>query len=206
MFVSHNMAAVQNLCDSAVVLERGQVVFQGGALEGVQAYVRSMAEPVDSGDLTALARHGQGGIRFIALSLRRGQELIAKHVCGDPLDLGIRYKLAPDFDGNDFNVQVRFQDENGVILFSLWNRMVERERAQYPREGWMWFHIPRLPLRPGVYHLTLLVKSHRGTEDWLDQTIDFEIIEGDFFGTGRMPVKAAGPILVEHSFSVAPAE
>jgi lipopolysaccharide transport system ATP-binding protein len=202
LFVSHNMAAVQNLCDSAVVLHRGQVVFRGGAREGVQAYVKSMAEPVNNGDLTGLARHGLGGMRFTALRLRRAGEVVSRHVCGDPLDLGMKYALAPDFEGSEFNVQVRFQDENGAILFSLWNKMVERGRASYPREGWLVFHVNRLPLRPGIYHLTFLVKSHRGTEDWLDQTLDFEVVDGDFFGTGRMPVKAAGPILVDHSFKV----
>lgn len=41
LFVSHNMAAVKSLCTRAVVLEYGNVVFDGGASEAVDYYLKS---------------------------------------------------------------------------------------------------------------------------------------------------------------------
>jgi len=39
LFVSHNMAAVENLCRRVIVLERGRLAFSGTAREGVNYYI-----------------------------------------------------------------------------------------------------------------------------------------------------------------------
>ena len=41
LFVSHNMAAVKTLCSKGIVLNKGQVVFQGGVGEAVDQYMVS---------------------------------------------------------------------------------------------------------------------------------------------------------------------
>src|SRR5712692_6188799 len=43
LFVSHNMAAVENLCQRGVVLERGRVVFDGTAKDAVQHYLSGIS-------------------------------------------------------------------------------------------------------------------------------------------------------------------
>jgi lipopolysaccharide transport system ATP-binding protein len=187
-----------------VVLDHGQVAFRGSAADGVNAYVRSLADRSADGDLSRLPRHGAGGVRLNELRLRRGKELITRHICGDPLEIALRYQVAEELVVSDLSLQVRLQDENGATVLTLWNKSVERDRPEYPRGGWASFLIQRLPLRPGVYKLSMWVKSHRGIEDWLDHTLDFEVIDGDFFGTGRMPPKDTGPVLVDHVFRVLP--
>ncbi|SDH42005.1 lipopolysaccharide transport system ATP-binding protein [Flavobacterium omnivorum] len=41
LFVSHNMAAVKQLCTRGIVLENGKVVFEGGITEAVDSYINS---------------------------------------------------------------------------------------------------------------------------------------------------------------------
>lgn len=41
LFVSHNMAAVESLCRSAIILENGGIVFNGAVTEGIGKYLRS---------------------------------------------------------------------------------------------------------------------------------------------------------------------
>src|SRR5205085_472902 len=43
LFVSHNMAAVQNLCQRGVVLSEGKLVYDGGAEEAIQRYLHSVS-------------------------------------------------------------------------------------------------------------------------------------------------------------------
>src|SRR5437660_2645129 len=43
LFVSHNMAAVENLCRTGVVLNRGEVAFQGSAKEAVHYYLNQLS-------------------------------------------------------------------------------------------------------------------------------------------------------------------
>jgi lipopolysaccharide transport system ATP-binding protein len=50
LFVSHNMAAVEHLCRSGLVLQHGEVAFRGTARDAVDHYVRSAAvNPHDPG-------------------------------------------------------------------------------------------------------------------------------------------------------------
>jgi lipopolysaccharide transport system ATP-binding protein len=44
LFVTHNMAAVENLCRRAIVLQRGHIVFDGPAKEGIDHYYQSVAD------------------------------------------------------------------------------------------------------------------------------------------------------------------
>ena len=46
LFVSHNMSAIQDLCRSAYWLDKGRVVFSGGARETVAAYLSKHAQEV----------------------------------------------------------------------------------------------------------------------------------------------------------------
>ena len=39
--------------------------------------------------------------------------------------------------------------------------------------------------------------------DWVQRALEFNVIEGDFFGTGRMPSRAHQAVLVEQGWSVA---
>lgn len=45
LFVSHNLAAVKQLCESAIVLQNGKLVFRGSAVDGVAEYLRQGAAP-----------------------------------------------------------------------------------------------------------------------------------------------------------------
>jgi lipopolysaccharide transport system ATP-binding protein len=44
LFVSHNLAAVKDLCRTAIVLQHGQVAFQGPVVEGIARYTQSQVE------------------------------------------------------------------------------------------------------------------------------------------------------------------
>src|SRR6185437_552740 len=43
LFVSHNMAAVENLCERAIVLQKGRLIFDGSAKQAVQHYIRGLS-------------------------------------------------------------------------------------------------------------------------------------------------------------------
>lgn len=47
LFVSHNMAAVTTLCQRAILLEKGEMVFDGPAREGVERYLSNNISDID---------------------------------------------------------------------------------------------------------------------------------------------------------------
>jgi len=41
LFVSHNMAAIENLCNGSLVIENGKIIFNGGVKESIEYYLES---------------------------------------------------------------------------------------------------------------------------------------------------------------------
>jgi len=41
LFVSHNMAAIENLCNCSLVIENGKIIFNGGVKESIEYYLES---------------------------------------------------------------------------------------------------------------------------------------------------------------------
>jgi len=208
LFVSHNMATVSSLCHSALVLQRGNLVFRGPTAGAIRHYLELGAQGDDDGNLSGAERSGLGGVRILRWGYA-SQHSESGYLCGAPLELAFYYECVPDFDLRDFRFEVRFRDEFGSSLFTLSNKYVERERTQFGRSGWMTFALDELPLRPGAYPLTIWIESPRGIEDYLDRAVRFEVTNADFFGTGRAleGVSGAaaldtGSLLVRHRFTV----
>jgi lipopolysaccharide transport system ATP-binding protein len=55
LFVSHNMAAVQRLCSTGLLLEHGEPAFRGTATDTVRRYVESSSSPYENPDLAWVA-------------------------------------------------------------------------------------------------------------------------------------------------------
>src|SRR5262249_13221717 len=74
VFVSHNMAAVENLCDRTVWIADGKVRRDGDTREVIRAYLNSF-EAADHGtvDLGGVrGRRGTGAVRFLKMEFLNG--------------------------------------------------------------------------------------------------------------------------------------
>jgi lipopolysaccharide transport system ATP-binding protein len=73
-----------------------------------------------------------------------------------------------------------------------------------PSSGTIRCLIPRLPLSQNLYLLTLFLEVNREIEDWVINAIELEVIDGDFYGTGRVyPEGWRGKgVLVNHQWVI----
>src|SRR5207253_10512678 len=55
LFVSHNMAAVENLCQRGIVLSQGRLTFNGTAKEAIEFYLHSVSGEGSHGHVVDLA-------------------------------------------------------------------------------------------------------------------------------------------------------
>ena len=56
----------------------------------------------------------------------------------------------------------------------------------------------RLPLVEGRYSLTLFMEASGQICDWITSAIDFTVIQGDFYSTGRLPPLSQGVFLPDY--------
>ena len=58
-------------------------------------------------------------------------------------------------------------------------------------------HVPRLPLIPGVYYLSVGCGASRVQLDFLPRASKLTVHEADVFGTGRLPKPSQGMVIVD---------
>jgi lipopolysaccharide transport system ATP-binding protein len=59
-----------------------------------------------------------------------------------------------------------------------------------------------LPVLQGVYPLSIWCTVGEELEDLVANAAQLSVVEGDFYGTGTLPPKVNGDVLIRHSFSV----
>src|SRR4029077_82803 len=64
--------------------------------------------------------------------------------------------------------------------------------------------IPRLPLQPGVYAFTIWCVVGDNLEDYVADAGKLTVVEGDYFGTGKLPPREVGDFIVAHDWTVMP--
>ncbi len=87
LFVSHNMAAVRNLCKSGIVLKHGAIEFSGTASECIDHYIESNSDSFVTHHVIAPSEHekwGSGEIVFTEISMTNPSPSIATD---EPIEL-----------------------------------------------------------------------------------------------------------------------
>src|SRR5262249_21774153 len=109
-FVSHNMAALESLCTSAVLLADGQLVRQGKAREVIDAYQEGLRERLSAApdDRAHFSEDGQIGID------RLEAELVPNE--GNGLDLRIRFRALASRPKRNIGAGIAFSTSMGVLV------------------------------------------------------------------------------------------
>ncbi len=201
LFVSHNMAAVRNLCTRAVRLNQGVLVQEGPVDDVVKGYLDSSAEimevPLDARE----DREGSGRVRLVSLRCRTDGHESAQLVCGEAGDLDLHYRAASPL--RDVQVSVGFASQTGEGALILDSELAGSAIAEAPAEGVLRCHLDRVPLLPGRYSLNLYVTVAGQIADWVRDAVQLEVADGDFYGSGRLPPPGYGSVAVDHAWSVA---
>ena len=208
LFVSHDMAAVENLCKRTIILKDGHIVCVDDARAAVTTYLNQELSSLASTFLEDQSyRTGNGRIRLTSFHVedKAGNRL---GVARSGQDIVLVFGFACT-DGNVLgNVTVGF----GIHLDSINTKALAIHYTPYtaqdfeliPLEGEFRCHIPRLPFAPGRYFIGARVEVNGVEADWPRNGAGFVDVErGDFFGTGRMVGnRGHAPVLLIGEWSV----
>ena len=187
LFVSHNTAAMLNLCRRGILLEKGKMIADGAIELVIQQYLKSL-RAVTSRDLKSYTdRQGKGRVRFTSLRFEDGNgNAIEQGVSGQPLVVNLSYEAADPGPLPNCRASVTFFDPLGQVLFNCSSELVIGDPMTLPASGTIRCVIPRLPLSQNQYLLTLFLEVNREIEDWILNAIEIDVVDGDFYGTGRL--------------------
>jgi lipopolysaccharide transport system ATP-binding protein len=199
LFVSHNLAAVSSLCSRAVLLENGQSVAQGGVNDVIQRY---LTRDTAAGRVSLVEREdrqGTGDLLFTSLAFRASDGTLLDQVpAGADIEVVVGYEMRPDAIARRAIFKLGLRDLFQRPLATCLSRTSHTEPLALPARGRIVCRIPRLPLVPGRYPFDLWCKLDEAVADWLRPAAAIEVVSGDFFGTGRLPPRDGGDILLDH--------
>ncbi|MCC4290632.1 MAG: ABC transporter ATP-binding protein [Pseudomonadota bacterium] len=197
LFVSHDLNAVKMLCDRALVLEDGSVVFDGDADMAVNHYNRIMARQAEEEEGRHLERqqgaYGSREVEVVAGRANGRESQSATLSSGEQLDIDLTLKAHQQVDDITLGIMVRDrfgQDIFGANSYQLGQRISLEEGSE---------QAVRLTLNadiaPGKYTITIGLHSREHHLDtcywWYDSYLQFEIAgfkQHLFSGVCRLPL------------------
>jgi lipopolysaccharide transport system ATP-binding protein len=204
LFVSHSMAAIQNLCSRVAVLEQGQVVFTGDCASGINNYLSRCGEP--SGGAVDLSRHPQRrpGARATLrrLCLRNGAgQLTDQFSCGEPI--AFELLVDPTDETAHLHFGVIVEDAFGTKLCTIGSYLSDSVLPPLLGPSRVIGRLDHLDLAPGRYAISLIAGPiGKVNTEVIDQAAWFDVIEADFYGNGRLPEAHRGRFLTRSRWEV----
>jgi lipopolysaccharide transport system ATP-binding protein len=202
LFVSHNMAAITNLCQRAIVLSHGRVGTAGEPGVAIEYYLAEISNTANTALSDRTDRQGLGEmiIRTVELLDPKGDP-IEYAITGQTLIIRLYYqsKVKKIFQNANASVTV-WKDERILILCST--DLVDTRQMDLYGDGYIDFVIPDLPLSGSTYYLTTYLDTNGLMQDWVLRAAKMSVIDGDFYGTGKNypPGWQGQVVLVKHSW------
>jgi lipopolysaccharide transport system ATP-binding protein len=203
LFVSHNMAAVQALCGRGIVLDGGRVVAAGSPPQVIETYLATTRAPRATSLREREDRSGNGLMRFTELVVEDGQgKPLGAVASGQDIQISLAYEASDSKALAKVSVSVAFHDMLGQLLLLCKNELTGDVFETLPPRGNVVCRIPRLPFYPGRYPFNLHAEANGVLADWLQPGGELVVVEGDFYGTGRLPPATHRSFLAAHSWAV----
>jgi ABC-2 type transport system ATP-binding protein len=169
VFVSHDAAAVERLCDRAILLRHGMVEFDGPTHDAIVRYRQLLAGDRDPAERGAgLKEWGTGEARIEDIELLGPDgEPRAQFLAGEPLTL--RLRVSAERPLPSLRISLELRDASGLLVAGSGHSLDE--------PGTVRFDVEQLPLADGRFHvrLGLTDKSGERLYHWLDDALSFVV-------------------------------
>lgn len=204
LLISHNMAAVENLCQRGVVLHQGRIKYIGNQAEAITQYLKSLG-----GNTLSLMdrkdRIGSGAVRVVGIEVKDvyGNTLDSAASAQD-LDIYLYFATAAGFRNRRVVASLMLKTQLDVPVFLHHNRLTGDEFGELPESGAFVCHLQRLPLPPANYQITYSILADGECLDGINNAVELTVVAGDFFGSGEVPPISHGVCLAEGRWRLVP--
>lgn len=194
LFVSHNMAAINQLCSKAIFLSDGKLKSMGETHHIVPSYLSQSLVESDFVDLTDFKfRIGNKKVEFewVRLKDSNGQPQRNFRI-GEDLVLELKVKGNSEDIKNNLKLAVQLKASDGLNIGNFIDSDSSFSAAQFSKEGVFSIRFSDLRLYPDVYSFSLWAGCLASTEkyDYVEDCISFEMIDGGKLTTRTLPRSA----------------
>ena len=208
LFVSHNMATMQALCQRLFLLEDGKVKLNGEPHAVISHYVSELSG-IDFAEID-LANHPRG-VHSQEPAMRKAWTVNGKKVksnlvlMGESLTVFFEFRCSRPIKNPGFGFVI--EDGQGRPVFCLNNFIVPSKNNTFQsiRAGVASVKIPNIPLLPGTYFVNLAVmEGGQVCVDYVGQALAFHVQAAEVEGFSKIPDNAVGVVMVPGQITVSP--
>lgn len=184
LFVSHNMSAVETLCQRAMLLEHGRVAGIGSPHEMVHRYLQTVSA-VESIPLRERTdRKGDGSARIVEVRIENAEGGEVIRVNGR-LRVSIRYEsdkpiIRPRFE-------IRVTDVGNVGIFALDSDFTGELPERLAASGEVTCVTDPVDLTPGRCYVNVQMRRGRAVADSVEYAGIFDVEPSGFYPSGMLP-------------------
>jgi lipopolysaccharide transport system ATP-binding protein len=196
LFVSHNIAAIQNLCKKGIYLLDGKIMANDIIDDSIHEYYKNFKS--DNTHLSLIkSRKGNGDLIFVDGKIKSNNGDIIETF--NNLFIELFFKLKDNVNINQFKIEIGVNNDKGIrvawmstdmssVVLDIINNRIK-------------FEIYNIPLSPGNYNLNLYCELNNDIADWIFDVLPFTIVEKDYYGTGKVVSSSQGFLLLNYIVS-----
>lgn len=201
LFVSHNMASIQHLCTSVMVLNNGTSIFKGDVNEGIDIY---LSQNIEKSKIKLSERKDRvnGSIfRFTDVKLTENNNEIGSIKTGMQCSINIEYSLK--ISQKIKSIRMLLIDNKGVTRIICNTGLINKTPivVEAIDNGSFQFNFKKFPLPKGQYSLTLSCYFDTKIGDEVEFAYNFHVDGGDYYGFGK-EAKVKDGVLTEFDFEL----
>jgi lipopolysaccharide transport system ATP-binding protein len=203
IFVSHQMAAIQNLCQRAIWLNQGQLLDDAQTQMVVSKYLSSSTTDLSSISLADRKdRKGDGKIRFMSVRFQNEKgENTPLFYSGQNVKIVLTLKNNSQQKLKNISIGLGIDNQTGERIANLSTEVCGSYLGDIESDMQsVVVQLDKLPLTSGRYGFTLFSTINGTVGDWISNAGFFDVEGGDFYGTGKLPPPMQGNFLFNYNF------
>ncbi|MGK0379479.1 MAG: lipopolysaccharide transport system ATP-binding protein [Patiriisocius sp.] len=165
LFVSHNMQSISTLTNRCIVLEHGQIIYDGNTGDSIDFYLQ---DTVFNHDIEYVAKPETDRPSILKVSIKTSNNGQV-HICGEPLEISFELNVPFSLTGAALSFQIVDKHESPVV--HLWTFDSVQEMCRKPGIWKLKCTIPKARLYMGDYTLKVYFTGPPGGDR-------YDIIEG----------------------------
>lgn len=195
LFVSHNMGAINDLCQNAVLLNNGLMKDMGPTKRIINEYLSD----AKTGTLNQ-SNNNLNSEFFKNVNINNNKEIKT----GEPFSVNITYKTNKTGILHNCRVSIAFKSMMGNLLFVCSTEMTINNSLDLPNKGKIICEIDKFPLSNGSYRIDLFSEINHEIQDWIIDYSIIDVIGGQFLGGLRdLPVALEGTaVIIPHKWQI----
>lgn len=208
IFVSHQMNMIESLCSNCFLLSDGLLKQTGSPKIIIDEYLKTVfpSQSISQSIEKRNDRQGTNEIIVSKIKVQNEKTLIPNVIrAGEDTTFEFKFSKIKEVDFNSlrnisFSANIDNENNQRLAMMSSNAISLELDLKKVIEQGLI-LNIHKLPLMPGTYFLTTFLGNQENIIDWVISAFKFNIIESDFYSTGRLQEKGHGDVLLDYDLT-----